>query len=78
MAKDEITYGAIRTVAELNGLKFIKIADEEYDFVIPGRLLESSEIRRFLEALRSKELREKLPAGLRAYERTGEVVYFRK
>jgi len=34
----------IRTVAELNGLRFIKIADEEYDFVIPGRFMESSEI----------------------------------
>jgi molybdenum cofactor synthesis domain-containing protein len=66
----------IRPVAEPNGLKFIKIADEEYDFVIPERLIKSSEIRRFLEALRSKELKEKLPVGLRAYESTGKLYLF--
>ncbi len=64
----------IRTVAEMNGLKFIKIADEEYDFVIPYRLLESSVIKRFLEALGSEEFKEKLPGGLRTYERTGEIL----
>ncbi len=64
----------IRTAAELNGLRFIKIAEEEYDFVIPAKLLESREIRRFLEALRSKEFREKLPPGIRTYERTGEII----
>ncbi len=64
----------IRTAAELNGLKFIKIADEEYDFVIPGKLLESKEIQIFLRALRSDEFSERLPPGLRTYERTGEIV----
>ncbi len=64
----------IRPVAELNGLKFIKIADEEYDFVIPQRLLETREIKLFLEVLRGKEFRKKLPPGLRTYERTGEIV----
>ncbi len=65
----------IRTAAELNGLKFIKIADEEYDFVIPLKLLKSREIKIFLEALRSIEFKEKLPHGLRAYERTGEIIH---
>ncbi len=64
----------IRAAAELNGLGFIKIADEEYDFVIPRKLLESGEIRVFLEALCGKEFREKLPSGLRTYERTGELI----
>jgi len=64
----------IRTVAELNGLKFIKIAEEEYDFVIPSRLLGTKEIKTFLEVLRGNEFREKLPSGLRVYERTGEMV----
>lgn len=63
----------VRTVAEMNGLKFIKIADEEYDFVIPVRLLESCEIKKFLMALRSKEFKDKLSAGLCAYERTGKI-----
>ncbi len=64
----------IRTVAELNGLEFIKIADEEYDFVIPQKLLESREINLFLKALRSKEFAAKLLRGLRTYERTGEII----
>ncbi len=64
----------IRAAAELNGLGFIKIADEEYDFIIPRKLLESGEIRVFLEALCGKEFREKLPSGLRTYERTGELI----
>ncbi|MDD5474771.1 MAG: molybdopterin biosynthesis protein [Candidatus Methanoperedens sp.] len=64
----------IRAAAELNGLGFIKIADEEYDFVIPRKLLDSREIRVFREALCGKEFREKLPSGLRTYERTGELI----
>lgn len=73
LGKADVGVG-IRPAAELNGLKFIKIADEEYDFVIPQRLLESREIKLLLEALRGKEFREKLPPGLKAYERTGEIV----
>jgi len=64
----------IRTVAEMNGLEFIKIADEEYDFVIPLELLESLEIGTFLKALRGNEFAGKLPRGLRIYERTGEII----
>ncbi len=64
----------IRTVAELNGLKFIKIADEEYDFVTSMKLLDTREIKIFLDALRSEEFKEKLPPGLQTYKRTGEVV----
>jgi putative molybdopterin biosynthesis protein len=74
LGKADVGIG-IRTVAEMNGLKFIKIADEEYDFVIPHKLLESREIRTFLEVLRSKEFKGKLPKGLRVYERTGEIVF---
>lgn len=65
----------IRTAAELNGLDFIKIADEEYDFVVPKKLLKAEEIRSFLEALRSKEFRQKLPSGIKAYKRTGKVLH---
>ncbi len=64
----------IRTVAELNGLDFIKVADEEYDFVIPQELLESREISILLKALRGKEFTEKMPHGLRTYKRTGEII----
>jgi putative molybdopterin biosynthesis protein len=73
LGKADVGVG-IKTAAELNGLKFVKIADEEYDFVIPKRLLDSKGIRKFLDTIRSKEFREKLPPGLGAYERTGEIV----
>ena len=73
LGKADVGVG-IRTAADLNGLKFIKIADEEYDFIIPKRLMDSMEIRKFLDALRSREFREKLPPGLSVYERTGEII----
>jgi putative molybdopterin biosynthesis protein len=73
LGKADVGIG-IRTAAELNGLKFIKIADEEYDFVIPERLLETREIGLFLEVLRGEEFRKKLPPGLKVYERTGKIV----
>lgn len=73
LGKADVGVG-IRTVAEMNGLTFIKIADEEYDFVVPLHLSESREIKRLIEALCSQEFRERLPSGLRTYERTGEIV----
>jgi len=66
----------IRPVAELNSLKFIKIADEEYDFLVPKKLLGSSEIKAFLEALLSREFADRLPPGIRVYPMTGEIIYF--
>ncbi len=63
-----------RTCAERNGLKFIKIAEEEYDLLIRRELLDIPEVRKFLETLKSSEFAAKLPAGIRVYERTGEIV----
>ncbi len=65
-----------RTCAERNGLKFIKITEEEYDFLIRKELLGIPEVRKFLETLESSEFAAKLPAGMRVYERTGEIVNF--
>ncbi len=64
----------ILTVAKMNGLGFIKIADEEYDFVIPVKLLKSIEIKKLIEALRSEDFRKNLPEGLHVYEKTGEII----
>jgi molybdenum cofactor synthesis domain-containing protein len=77
LGKADVGIG-IRTVAELNGLEFIKIADEEYDFVIPVKLLASNEIKKFIKALGSDDLRKKLPAGLHVYERTGEIIEMKR
>jgi len=57
-------------------LKFIKFADEEYDFLIRKEVLWAHEGRKFLEALNSEEFTSRLPSGLWKYERTGEVIFF--
>jgi putative molybdopterin biosynthesis protein len=66
----------IRPVAELNGLEFYPITEEQYDFVIPQDRLTENAVKKFLEALRSYEFAQSLPAGIRTYERTGEVILF--
>ena len=66
----------IRPVAELNGLEFYPIAEEQYDFVIPQDRLNENAIKRFLTVLRSNEFAQLLPTGMRTYERTGEMSLF--
>ncbi|HET8685087.1 MAG TPA: substrate-binding domain-containing protein, partial [Methanosarcina sp.] len=65
-----------RNCTEKNGLKFIKFAEEEYDFLIRKEMLETPEVRRFLEVLNSTEFASKLPEGLHVYEKTGEIISF--
>ena len=66
----------IRNCAEKDRLKFIKFAEEEYDFLIRKEMLETPEVHRFLKTLKSAEFASKLPEGLHVYERTGEVISF--
>jgi molybdenum cofactor synthesis domain-containing protein len=64
----------IRSVAELNGLKFIHIADEEYDFVVRKKFIGTEMGKVFLEVLQSDEFRTSLPAGMRTYDMSGKVM----
>ncbi|WP_292389265.1 molybdopterin biosynthesis protein [Methanosarcina sp. UBA5] len=73
--KAEVGVG-IRNCTEKGGLQFIKFAEEEYDFLIRKEILETPEVRRFLEILNSAEFASKLPDGLHVYERTGEIISF--
>jgi putative molybdopterin biosynthesis protein len=67
----------LKNCAEKNrGLKFIKIAEEEYDFLIRKEVLDTAEVNKFLQTLVSAEFASKLPSGLKVYERTGEIIYF--
>lgn len=50
----------IRTVADQNGLGFIPLRDEEYDFVVRKEVLERPAVKAFLEILRSSEFRAEL------------------
>jgi molybdate-binding protein len=67
----------IRNCADRNNLKFVKFAEEEYDFLIRNEVLDTSEGKRFLETLNSEEFASKLPSGLHVYERTGEIILFK-
>jgi putative molybdopterin biosynthesis protein len=64
----------IKPVADLNGLEFYPLADEEYDFVIPLDRLEELPLTRFLQALRSQEFASRLPSGIQTYDKTGHIV----
>ena len=66
----------IRNCADRNNLKFVKFAEEEYDFLIRNEVLDTQEVKRFMETLNSKEFASKLPKGLKVYERTGELIFF--
>jgi len=64
----------IKPVADLNGLAFHPLADEEYDFVIPQDRLEEPPLKRFLDALRSDEFAASLPSGMKTYDKTGFII----
>ncbi|MFP4201692.1 MAG: molybdopterin biosynthesis protein [Candidatus Acetothermia bacterium] len=67
----------IRSVAEAQGLDFVKLQDEEFDFLCRAGFLESDEGRAFQKVLsgsRFKEILEGIP-GLHAREKTGQVVF---
>jgi putative molybdopterin biosynthesis protein len=64
----------IKPVADLNGLEFLPLADEEYDFVVPLDRLEEPPLTRFLQALRSEEFASRLPSGIQTYDKTGHII----
>jgi len=64
----------LKYVASRYNLFFTPLAEEEYDFIIPKERLEEPAIQEFLSILRSKEFAERLPEGIRTYERTGEII----
>ncbi|MGZ4926582.1 MAG: substrate-binding domain-containing protein, partial [Halobacteriota archaeon] len=64
----------IKPVADLNGLAFHPLADEEYDFVIPQDRLEEAPLKRLLDALRSDEFAASLPSGMKTYDKTGFII----
>jgi len=59
----------IRTVADQNGLDFIPLRDEEYDFVVQKSHADKPAIKAFLDVLHSSEFRSGLKTlGYRAHE----------
>ncbi len=64
----------LRAAAEEAGLAFLPVTEDEFDFVIRKDVLDVEEVRSFLSTLSSQAFSERLPAGLRTYERTGEMI----
>ncbi|MBW6470668.1 MAG: molybdopterin biosynthesis protein [Methanosarcinaceae archaeon] len=71
----DIGFG-LRCAAVEAGLKFIKVVEENYDLLVPKHILEIKEIRALRECLVSEDFSERLPAGIFAYESTGDIVSF--
>jgi putative molybdopterin biosynthesis protein len=63
-----------RAAAERAGLAFSTIGEEEIDFLVAPDRLDRMAVRRFLEALRSEELKKLLPSGFRLHEDTGRMI----
>lgn len=66
----------IRSAAEAQGVDFVKLCDEEFDFVCDSRRLWKAGIQKFLKVLRSDVFRERLEEipGLHCTPDTGKVI----
>jgi len=61
VAQERADWGvAIRSVAEDEGLGFIPLQDEEYDFIIPESRLEKPAIQALIQLLDQKKVLEQL------------------
>jgi putative molybdopterin biosynthesis protein len=61
VAQERADWGvAIRSVAEDQGLGFIPLQDEEYDFIIPESRLEKPAIQALIQLLDQKKVLEQL------------------
>jgi putative molybdopterin biosynthesis protein len=65
---------AIQNVAEPYNLKFTPIAVENFDFLVRKSSMKKKEVKKFLEFLRSKEIKEIL-SDFRIPENIGEIIY---
>ncbi|MFR1303801.1 molybdopterin biosynthesis protein [Eubacterium callanderi] len=65
----------VLSAANMMGLDFIPVGDEEYDFIVAQENLEGEKVQAFLEALRGSELREALTElGGYGFDAPGKVV----
>ncbi len=64
----------IQSAANALGLDFIPVGEEEYDFAVPKKYLETEEIQTFLHIIRSQEFIDKVNAfGGYVTNRIGEI-----
>ncbi len=65
---------AVKTAANIMGLDFIPVGNEDYDFLVKKVFLEDARFKRFLETIKSEAFKRKLDelSGY-TYEHTGEI-----
>lgn len=65
----------VYSAAKALDLDFIEIAKEEYDFAIPAKFMETEQVQRFLDVLKSEEFIEELEKlGGYGHAHTGEII----
>ena len=65
----------VYSVANMMGLDFIPVCNEEYDLAIPEEYLELDIIKEFIETIKSEEFKEKLDElGGYDYSNTGTII----
>ncbi|MCD6381344.1 MAG: molybdopterin biosynthesis protein, partial [Candidatus Odinarchaeota archaeon] len=69
----------ISTVAHIYGLRFIKVRNENYDFIVRREDLEKEYIQEFIDTLKSEEfkeeVKERLP-GIRVKNDVGDIILY--
>ncbi|MFK5883494.1 MAG: molybdopterin biosynthesis protein [Candidatus Izemoplasma sp.] len=66
---------AVQSVANMKDLDFIKLAEENYDFLVLKSTLKTNSYQKFIEVLKSKELRDSLESiGGYVFHNIGEVI----
>jgi putative molybdopterin biosynthesis protein len=67
----------LRATAEIYGLDFVKVCEEDYDFAVETKRLGKAPVKGFIEALRSKEFQvelEKRAPGITPRHDIGEIL----
>ena len=64
----------IRSVAEMYGLDFIPLREEEYDFVIPKDKFEKQPVKDFIETLKSDEFKNEIKNSSQQESEGKEIV----
>ncbi len=78
MGRADVGVG-IRAAADIYGLDFIPISNEQYDFIVRLKSLRKKAVQLFIETIRSEEFKSILKreaSGLTPTDETGNLIYY--
>ncbi len=65
----------VKSAADSMGLDFIEVGVEEYDFAIKNEYLNDDKVHKFIEVIRSEELKSRLNIlGGYGFENVGKII----